>query len=129
MTPEKVRKLTEWVILFIIGTAQGQWGKSPKLKSDIWKGPCVVTRKLSDNLFEIKTSFQYKPRILHFDRLKSYNSESVQEPVQKLRKHIIQNCVEESCKTDSGPPQKSKHRGLKGESSKKWVKMLMQMNS
>ena len=29
-------------------------GLSPKLKSDVWKGPCVITRKISDLLFEIK---------------------------------------------------------------------------
>ena len=30
-------------------------GKSPKLKSQIWKGPCAIIKKLSDILFEIKT--------------------------------------------------------------------------
>ena len=35
-------------------------GKSPKLKSQIWKGPCVIVKKLSDILFEIKTSLQSK---------------------------------------------------------------------
>ena len=35
-------------------------GRSPKLKSQIWKGPCVIVEELSDTLFEIKTSHQSK---------------------------------------------------------------------
>ena len=47
-------------------------GKSPKLKSDVWKGPCVITRKFSDLLFEIKSHSIGKSKILNFDRLKPY---------------------------------------------------------
>ena len=104
-------------------------GKSPKLKSDIWKGPCVVTRKLSDILFEIKTNFQWEPKILHFDRLKSYTSESVPEPVQNLRKHITENCVKERSITDHEASHKSKQKDLKGKSSKNGLKVYVKTNS
>ena len=62
-------------------------GKSPKLMSQIWKGPCVIVKKLSDILFEIKTSLQSKSKILHFDRLKPYTSEIVPEMTVKLKKN------------------------------------------
>ena len=64
-------------------------GKSPKSKSDVWKGPCVVTRKFSDLLFEVKSHPVGKSKILHFDKLKSYTSDSVPEMVEKLRNNII----------------------------------------
>ena len=64
-------------------------GKSPKLKSDVWKGPCVVTRKFSDLLFEVKSHSVGKSKILHFDRLKPYTSDSVPEMVEKLRNNIF----------------------------------------
>ena len=54
-------------------------GKSPKLKSDIWKGPFVVVKRFSDILFEIKSHTLGKSRVLHFDRLKPYTSDSVPE--------------------------------------------------
>ena len=66
-------------------------GKSPKLKSDIWKGPFVVVKKFSDILFEIKAHTLGKSKILHFNRLKPYISDSIPEIVQKLRKNITQN--------------------------------------
>ena len=109
--------------------AQRTVGKSPKLKSDIWKDPCVETRKLSGIVFKTKTNFQCKPRILHFDRLKSHTSDSVPEPVQKLRKHITRSCVKESSKTDPEPPQNSKQRDLKENNSKKWIKSSCKTNS
>ena len=38
-------------------------GKRPKLKSDVWKGPCVITRKFSNLLFEIKSHSIGKSKI------------------------------------------------------------------
>ena len=71
-------------------------GKSPKLKSDIWKGPFVVIKKFSDILFEIKSHSLGKSRILHFERLKPYTSDSVPEVVQKLRESINQGECDEN---------------------------------
>ena len=93
-------------------------GKSPKLKSDVWKGPCVITRKFSDLLFEIKSHSVGKSKILHFDRLKPYTSDSVPELVQKLRKNILP-------RDDPGrkvsPPMERKNSG-RGKCSKQDAK-------
>ena len=48
---------------------------------------CDCKKKLSDILFEIKTSLQSKSKILHFDRLKPYTSEIVPEITVKLKKN------------------------------------------
>ena len=47
----------------------------------------MIVKKLSDILFEIKTSLQSKSKILHFDRLKHYTSEIVPEMTVKLKKN------------------------------------------
>ena len=66
-------------------------GKSPKLKAEIWKGPCVIVKKLSDLLFELQKTAQSKSKILHFDRLKSYTSERVPEMTSKLKENMDLN--------------------------------------
>ena len=47
----------------------------------------MIVKKVSDILFEIKTSLQSKSKILHFDRLKPYTSEIVPEITVKLKKN------------------------------------------
>jgi transposase InsO family protein len=59
-------------------------GLSPKLKTDVWKGPLVVSRKISDLLFEVKGAPQTRTKILHHDRLKPYVSRDVPEWARKL---------------------------------------------
>ena len=66
-------------------------GKSPKLKSDIWKGPCVIIRKISDILFEIKNSPKKRPKIIHHDRLKPYLTESSPQWAVSLQKQVKGN--------------------------------------
>ena len=51
-------------------------GLSPKLQAN-WKGPCIITRKLSDLLFEVRLNQKGKATILHHDRLKPFYSDNV----------------------------------------------------
>ena len=68
-------------------------GKSPKLKSDIWKGPCVILRKISDILFEIKNSPKKRSKIIHHDRLKPYLTDSTPQWAVSLQKQVKEdNC-------------------------------------
>ncbi len=60
-------------------------GKSYKLKSDRWKGPLVIVRKISDLLFEVRGPPKTKPKVLHHDRLKPYLSEDRPPWIQTLR--------------------------------------------
>ena len=65
-------------------------GLSPKLKSDPWKGPFVIVRKISDILFEIKGSLKGNLKVIHHDRLKPYISDDVPSWVTTIRnKHVI----------------------------------------
>ena len=60
-------------------------GLSPKLKSDVWKGPCIITRKISDLLFEIKLGQKKRLKVLHHDRLKPYASQEVPDWAKQLQ--------------------------------------------
>ena len=62
-------------------------GLSPKLKL-AWKGPCVVTKKLSDLIFEIRPQQRGKAKILHHDRLKPYSSPDVPNWVSSLAQSL-----------------------------------------
>ena len=77
-------------------------GKSPKLKSHIWKGPFVIVKKFSDILFELKSHALGKSKILHFNRLKPYTSESVPEGVERLRKEITTKSGNNKAKPSQG---------------------------
>jgi transposase InsO family protein len=63
-------------------------GKSPKLKAEVWKGPFVITRKISDLLFEITGSSKSKPKIVHHDRLKKYQCTTIPQWVVGLQKQL-----------------------------------------
>lgn len=62
-------------------------GLSPKLKSARWIGPCVITRKLSELIFEIRSSPRGKTTILHHDRLKPFLSANVPSWARELSQH------------------------------------------
>ena len=47
-------------------------GTSRKLTARRWDGPYLITDKLSDVLFRIQRGKNYKPRVVHYDRLKPY---------------------------------------------------------
>lgn len=61
-------------------------GLSPKLKREPWKGPYVVSKKLSDLLYEISGSQKNKRRVMHHDRLKPYLSDSIPDWVPAIQK-------------------------------------------
>ena len=63
-----------------------QVGRSPKLKSDPWKGPAIILEKKGDLLYRVQASAQGKQRILHHDRMKPYNCEDVPGWIQRLRR-------------------------------------------
>lgn len=65
-------------------------GLSPKLRSQPWKGPLVVKKKLSDLLFELVGQQMSKARIVHHDRLKPYHSDLVPDWVPSIRKSVLQ---------------------------------------
>ena len=46
-------------------------GKSPKLTCK-WEGPYTIVRKVSDLIYEIKTSSNSKSKVVHVNRLKPY---------------------------------------------------------
>lgn len=63
-----------------------QIGRSPKLNPHKYVGPCVVTKKHSDLLFEICSKQKGKRRVLHHNRLKPYLSDEIPDWVRKLQR-------------------------------------------
>ncbi|MES9883973.1 MAG: DDE-type integrase/transposase/recombinase [Sedimenticola sp.] len=63
-------------------------GKSPKLKSELYKGPLVVTRKISNLLFEVKSGPKAKCKIVHHDRIKPFNCDTIPQWVLSLQQHL-----------------------------------------
>jgi len=51
-------------------------GKAPKLQSD-WEGPYLVEKKLSEVVFCIRKSPKYCSKIIHADRLASFQERKV----------------------------------------------------
>ncbi|KAJ8022054.1 hypothetical protein HOLleu_39434 [Holothuria leucospilota] len=63
-------------------------GLSPKLNPNKWFGPCVVTKKFSDLLFEIKPNAKAKVKVLHHDRLKPYLSDVIPDEIRRLQERV-----------------------------------------
>lgn len=63
-------------------------GKSPKLKRQVWKGPFVVTRKISDILYELKGSVKSKLKIIHHDRMRPFKCSSIPQWVLSLQQSL-----------------------------------------
>ena len=61
-------------------------GRSKKLEPIIWQGPFVVSRKISDLLFEIKT--QKKLKSVHHDKLKRFTSDIIPAWAQNFRENL-----------------------------------------
>ena len=62
-------------------------GLSPKLQVK-WIGPGVITRKLSDVVYDVRTNQKGKSKILHHDQLKPYISDDVPSWVKKLQQTL-----------------------------------------
>ena len=77
-------------------------GKSPKLKAEIWKGPYVITRKISDLLFEITGPPKTRAKIIHHDRLKQYQCDIIPQWVNSHR----QKCPVNNDLDVSGQPRR-----------------------
>ena len=69
-----------------------QKGLSPKLNPCKWIGPCVIVRKLSDLIFEIRSRQAGKTKVLHHDRLKPYTSSDVPSWVANLSQKLKDGC-------------------------------------
>ena len=65
-------------------------GKSPKLKFAKWKGPALVTQKLSDLLYVIKASQNARPKVIHHDRLKPYLCDDLPDWIIQLKSKLDQ---------------------------------------
>ena len=81
-------------------------GKSPKLNPFKWLGPCVVTKKFNDLLFEIASKKTGKRRVLHHDRLKPFLSDTVPAWVSELQKKVSQVASPRRSTRKSKPPEK-----------------------
>ena len=46
-------------------------GISPKLTRN-WRGPYIITKTFADFLYQIQKSPLEKPKLVHYDKLKSY---------------------------------------------------------
>ena len=62
-------------------------GKSPKLQKK-WIGPCVVVRKLSDLVYDLKPRLKANGKRRHRDKLKMYCSDQIPDWVQLVRKKL-----------------------------------------
>ena len=82
-------------------------GKSPKLKSHKWRGPCVVLRRLSDLIYEIRAQQKGRAKILHHDRLKPFLSEEIPEWTRQLSLSLKKD-KDQSPMKDSKPKSNSR---------------------
>ena len=65
-----------------------QKGLSPKLKQAKWIGPCIIVRKVSDLIFEVRSQQRGKSKVLHHDRLKPYVSSHIPAWIEELSSKI-----------------------------------------
>ena len=63
-------------------------GKSPKLKREVWKGPFVVVRKISDIVYQIKGHPKTKSKIVHHDRIRRFKCNSIPQWVLPLQQDV-----------------------------------------
>ena len=63
-------------------------GKSPKLKREVWKGPFVVVRKVSDILYQVKGPPKTKSKIVHHDRIRRFKCNSIPQWVLSLQQDL-----------------------------------------
>ena len=66
-------------------------GLSPWLKREQWKGPFVISRKISDLLYELRwQSKNTKACVIHHDRLKPFQCDTIPDWVPITRKYFTQ---------------------------------------
>ncbi len=87
-------------------------GKSPKLQQK-WIGPCVVVRKLSDLVYELKPGPKAKCKRRHHDKLKPYLSDQIPGWVQQTQQKLSTAALPEvntqgKADTPAGPAPKPK---------------------
>ena len=54
---------------------QRKKGNCPKLQQ-VWQGPCVITQKFSDFVYQIQLNKTGKTKIVHHDKLKPHHGEN-----------------------------------------------------
>lgn len=78
-------------------------GISPKLQRS-WEGPWMIVKKLGDVLYKIKKSQKSKPRVVHADRLRKFESYYDSDWAEKtLKGYAAQHSTETTeaaCQTD-----------------------------
>ncbi len=62
-------------------------GLSPKLQPN-WQGPCIIMRKISDLIFEVRSRQNGRTKILHHDRLKPCVSDDIPRWMSNLQNKI-----------------------------------------
>lgn len=65
-------------------------GLSPKLKREQWKGPFVISRKISDLLYELRWQHKTRTRVIHHDRLKPFQCDTIPDWVPITQKYVMQ---------------------------------------
>lgn len=90
-------------------------GKSPKLNPHKWIGPCVITKRFSDLLFEICFKLKGKRKILHHNRLKPYRSDDVPEWVTNLQRKCKEELISSQGKVSNHEHKKQSTSTTKDE--------------
>lgn len=95
-------------------------GRCKKIDPCIWKGPFVISKKISDLLFMIRLGPTSKTKIVHHDRLKPYTGKQVPQwcyskiPVSKSPPKSTlghtSNHISESSENKCQPPRKSQRK-------------------
>ena len=66
---------------------QRKKGKCPKLQQ-VWQGPCVITQKFSDLVYQIQLNKTGKTKIVHHDKLKPHHGENNITWIKHTQKNI-----------------------------------------
>jgi hypothetical protein len=94
-------------------------GKSPKLQP-LWKGPVIVARNWGAVLYEVLT--KKGSTVLHRDRLKPCNQETVPRWISKARRQL-QYCVNSKEKDPQATPPVDP--GVPGETEDMWGNKIL----
>lgn len=108
---------SDWVWYFYPPKAKQKLGQG-------WTGPFLITRKISEVLFQIQASSLSRPKIVHIDNLRRYEAEEMPtdwrlETDNDLNEDEVVHC-NESC-LDNDSPQFDGDKGmLVGRSTSKF---------
>lgn len=81
-------------------------GLSPKLQKK-WKGPYLITKKLSDVTYRIQESSRGKPKVVHSDKLKPYTGEERESWLEREHQRDANGRGDEFPTAGSGRKQKT----------------------